>query len=200
MSKQHPNSGSRTRRILSRRSQTSRRPGRPVSANGSRTDRSASPVARPRHGRGATTPPLGSPSSQPARSAAHPGGTVTGRPSPRSPVGVLRKGKKAGGERGIRTPGTRRYSGFRDRPVRPLRHLSAVDDRSGRLAPCGRFAGDSTSSRPSLSTEKAYPLRSGRGRSGRLIAVMPAVTVSGAAVRRIGVRFEATPNTGRRSR
>ncbi len=30
-----------------------------------------------------------------------------------------------GGEGGIRTPGTRGYTGFRNRPVRPLRHLSA---------------------------------------------------------------------------
>ena len=28
------------------------------------------------------------------------------------------------GKRGIRTLGTRRYNGFRDRPDRPLRHLS----------------------------------------------------------------------------
>jgi hypothetical protein len=29
-----------------------------------------------------------------------------------------------GGEAGIRTRGTSRYNGFRDRPVKPLRHLS----------------------------------------------------------------------------
>ena len=28
------------------------------------------------------------------------------------------------GERGIRTPGTRRFNGFRDRPIQPLSHLS----------------------------------------------------------------------------
>ena len=32
---------------------------------------------------------------------------------------------KSGGETGIRTLGTQAHNGFRDRPVRPLRHLSA---------------------------------------------------------------------------
>ena len=31
-----------------------------------------------------------------------------------------------GGETGIRTLGTLRYNDFRDRPVRPLRHLSSI--------------------------------------------------------------------------
>gem|GEM_PF-7125980 len=31
------------------------------------------------------------------------------------------------GERGIRTPGTLRFSGFRDRPIQPLSHLSSLE-------------------------------------------------------------------------
>ena len=38
------------------------------------------------------------------------------------------------GERGIRTPGTLRYNGFRDRPIRPLSHLSS-SMRLGGLEP-----------------------------------------------------------------
>ncbi len=38
----------------------------------------------------------------------------------------FRYAKKTGGETGIRTLGTQAHNGFRDRPVRPLRHLSAV--------------------------------------------------------------------------
>src|SRR5690606_31689614 len=35
----------------------------------------------------------------------------------------------AGGERGIRTPGTLRYAGFQDRCIRPLCHFSAAKVR-----------------------------------------------------------------------
>ena len=36
--------------------------------------------------------------------------------------------KELCGEKGIRTPGARKeHNGFRDRPVRPLRHLSGTN-------------------------------------------------------------------------
>ena len=37
---------------------------------------------------------------------------------------VKNSASKKGGERGIRTPGTLRHTGFRDRHIRPLCHLS----------------------------------------------------------------------------
>ena len=45
---------------------------------------------------------------------------------------------KIGGETGIRTLGTQAHNGFRDRPVRPLRHLSAID-KSGFFDLCTLF-------------------------------------------------------------
>lgn len=37
---------------------------------------------------------------------------------------MKKKDNRVSGKAGIRTLGTRRYNGFRDRPDRPLRHLS----------------------------------------------------------------------------
>ena len=44
----------------------------------------------------------------------------------------------SGGEGGIRTHGTSRYNGFRDRPIQPLSHLSADLERSACLANTGQ--------------------------------------------------------------
>ena len=44
------------------------------------------------------------------------------------------------GERGIRTPGTLRYNGFRDRPIRPLSHLSSSMRLGGLEPPTFRSA------------------------------------------------------------
>ena len=43
---------------------------------------------------------------------------------------VPRSNSVSGGEGGIRTHGTLRYNGFRDRPIQPLSHLSADLERS----------------------------------------------------------------------
>ena len=48
-----------------------------------------------------------------------------------------RVGQESGGETGIRTQGTQAHNGFRDRPVRPLRHLSPIGSNGTHLCCLG---------------------------------------------------------------
>jgi integrase len=80
--------------------------------------------------------------TDPDESRLRDGGERQAEKAPRMPEKALSRplARENGGERGIRTPGPRKGdSGFRNRPVRPLRHLSAVRVRSCRLAPNGRL-------------------------------------------------------------
>ena len=76
------------------------------------------------------------------------------------------------GEGGIRTHGTRRYTGFRDRPIQPLWHLSRVQRNSTFCRACRDFASVFVGCRgvrpPSAEVRPVHrgdPARAGLGRA-----------------------------------